>query len=667
MKRNLLLLSISMLLMVAEAFAQPNIFNPNDPIVTYNASSPPATPAANTMAKWVRTSRMSWNTSKFKCYYWNGMVFRLRFPNGYNPADLTKKYPVILFFHGAGEIAPITDNENQLIWGAQRFEASIDANQFNAFMLFPQVKSQAWDYTYYTRINSVLDSLQKYCNTDPDKIISMGLSNGGFASLSYSMDFPQRSSVIISSSPALIQILTEAQQNNIVQIPTWIASGGLDPLPDSNVVRTFIDTMKAKGADIRWSNFPTLGHGTWNAQWDESYLVPYWNSAHKANPVIYFNRNQFCPDSAIDARLAITWGYAQYQWQRDNVDIPGAVSSELTATQLGSYRVHFKRFSNSAWSDWSTVPAVISARPATATPAIQISGIKSRVLPSADGSTTVPLELPAGYLSYEWRRTSDNVLMSTQRIFSATAGSYKGLIAGCNRTFSPTFTVINASGTPKPDSAMNLSITRLSSTSIRLNWTDKASPVSDETGFEIYRGATPGGPYTMIFLTTANIKTYTELNLPDNFNGYYKIRAINNTGASSLSTEVTLQPSSDNIAPTVPANPIVGYTGRTFIDLDWDNATDNIGVTGYDVYVDDVNKYTTTVSYITVDSLIPNKSYSFKIKARDQAGNASGFSSIVIATSTSNGLRYTYYEGNWNSLPDFTTLTPVKKGKTIFE
>src|SRR5205823_4729970 len=27
-----------------------------------------------------------------------------------------------------------------------------------------------------------------------------------------------------------------------------------------------------------------------------------------------------------------------------------------------------------------------------------------------------------------------------------------------------------------------------------------------------------------------------------------------------------------------------------------------------------------------------------------------------------NGLKYSYYEGNWNALPDFTALTPVKTG-----
>ncbi len=663
MKKGLLLTTLCTLILTGISFAQPNIFNPNDTLVTYNSAKPPATPPANTMAKWVRTSRMSWNTSKFKSYYWNDMAFRVRFPNNYNPADTTKKYPVILFFHGAGENAAVTDNEYQLVHGAQRFETAMNAGQFDAFMIFPQVKNgSAWDYFYHTKINNVLDSMEKYCRIDMDRVIPMGLSGGGFGAIAYSSNFPERASTIIASSPALIRLLFDKQEP-IVHIPLWVSSGGTDANPDSASVRLFVDSFNNKGGDIRWSFFPTLGHLTWNQQWDQSYLFPYWNSAHKANPLVFYKRNEFCADSAIEARLGITAGFFQYQWQRNNVDIAGAVSNEYTATQFGTYRVRFRRAPSSNWSAWSTVPAVISARAATATPAIQISGMKSKVIPAPDGSTTVPLELVAGYPSYEWRRTSDNALVSTERIFAAPVGSYKGLIAGCSRTFSPVFTVINANGTPKPDSAFNLAITRLNATSIRLTWADKASPVNDETGFEIYRSSTAGGPYTLIFTNPANNKTYTDLSA-GSFNYYYRIRSVNNTGAAGLSNQVTLQPQGDVTAPTVPANLKTVLTGRNMIDLDWDNSTDSIGVTSYDIYVNNVKTYTSTVSNYKAENLVPDSNYTFTVKALDQAGNTSAFSNAVTGRTVVNGIKYRYYEGSWSVLPDFNTLTPLKTGNS---
>ena len=45
-----------------------SVIDPADPIVTYNPSAPPAQPPVNTVGKWVRTVRLTWNTTSYKCY-----------------------------------------------------------------------------------------------------------------------------------------------------------------------------------------------------------------------------------------------------------------------------------------------------------------------------------------------------------------------------------------------------------------------------------------------------------------------------------------------------------------------------------------------------------------------------------------------------------------------
>jgi len=74
--------------LTSEVSAQ-SIVNPADTVYTYNSSAPkgsstnPNQPAtANTIGKWIRTVRMSWNTSNWKCYIYNGVPFRIRFPAG---------------------------------------------------------------------------------------------------------------------------------------------------------------------------------------------------------------------------------------------------------------------------------------------------------------------------------------------------------------------------------------------------------------------------------------------------------------------------------------------------------------------------------------------------------------------------------------------------------
>ena len=118
MLKNLILLVVTVVCTCGILRAQ-NVFSPTDVLVNYNSAAAPGSPSnpnysADVMTDWVRTPTAAWSTANFKAYMWNGVPFRLRFPNNYNPANASK-YPVIVFFHGGGEIGPVTDNEKQLI------------------------------------------------------------------------------------------------------------------------------------------------------------------------------------------------------------------------------------------------------------------------------------------------------------------------------------------------------------------------------------------------------------------------------------------------------------------------------------------------------------------------------------------------------------------------
>src|SRR5207248_7091851 len=104
---------------------------------------------------------------------------------------------------------------------------------FNAYLLFPQEKISGWDVSFLVKITNVLDSLQKYCNVDPDRIIIMGLSIGGNAALRFASLYPERSAIVIASSPPFVtdvyqNVSLTGSQNKYIHLPLWVASGGLD-------------------------------------------------------------------------------------------------------------------------------------------------------------------------------------------------------------------------------------------------------------------------------------------------------------------------------------------------------------------------------------------------------------------------------------------------------
>jgi chitodextrinase len=101
----------------------------------------------------------------------------------------------------------------------------------------------------------------------------------------------------------------------------------------------------------------------------------------------------------------------------------------------------------------------------------------------------------------------------------------------------------------------------------------------------------------------------------------------------------------DGQAPAAPTN-LTASGQATSINLSWTAATDNVGVTGYDVFNGGakVNASAITTTSYAVTGLATGATYVFTVKARDAAGNVSAASNAVTATtgSASSGFSGTY-------------------------
>ncbi|MFE2544518.1 carbohydrate binding domain-containing protein [Actinacidiphila glaucinigra] len=93
----------------------------------------------------------------------------------------------------------------------------------------------------------------------------------------------------------------------------------------------------------------------------------------------------------------------------------------------------------------------------------------------------------------------------------------------------------------------------------------------------------------------------------------------------------------DTQAPTAPSG--LTSTGKTSssVSLSWNAATDNTGVTSYDVYRGSTLATTVTGTSATVTGLAASTAYTFTVKARDAAGNTSAASNAVSVTTSAGG------------------------------
>ncbi|MGW3345707.1 glycoside hydrolase family 3 N-terminal domain-containing protein [Nonomuraea rubra] len=106
---------------------------------------------------------------------------------------------------------------------------------------------------------------------------------------------------------------------------------------------------------------------------------------------------------------------------------------------------------------------------------------------------------------------------------------------------------------------------------------------------------------------------------------------------------LTYQPSGeeDTSPPTAPGTPAASAVTSSSATLTWQAATDNVGVTGYDVVRLQGTAETVTTTSATASAsltgLTANTSYTFAVYARDAAGNRSPRSGTVTLTTTGGG------------------------------
>lgn len=98
--------------------------------------------------------------------------------------------------------------------------------------------------------------------------------------------------------------------------------------------------------------------------------------------------------------------------------------------------------------------------------------------------------------------------------------------------------------------------------------------------------------------------------------------------------------SSDTTAPSTPTSLAASGTTSSSTNLTWTASTDNVGVTGYNIYNGATLLTSVTTNSATVTGLTASTTYSFTVKAKDAAGNLSAASNAVSVTTLAGSITY---------------------------
>jgi chitinase/chitodextrinase len=166
-------------------------------------------------------------------------------------------------------------------------------------------------------------------------------------------------------------------------------------------------------------------------------------------------------------------------------------------------------------------------------------------------------------------------------------------------------------------------------TSVTLTWTASTDNVG-VTGYNIFRGGNKIG--------TASSASYTDSSLTPSTTYAYEVQAYdaagNVSGHTSTLNVTTNAVAADTQAPSVPSGLTKGAVTSTSVAISWSASTDNVGVTGYDVYRNGSKIGSVSSTSYTDSGLAANTSYNYTVTAKDAAGNVSAQSSVLAAVTT---------------------------------
>jgi chitodextrinase len=171
----------------------------------------------------------------------------------------------------------------------------------------------------------------------------------------------------------------------------------------------------------------------------------------------------------------------------------------------------------------------------------------------------------------------------------------------------------------------------VSSSQINLSW--NASPDNvGVMGYYVYLND------VTLAITTATSFTHSGLAAGTTYK--YRVSAYdtvpNHSAWTATPVAVTTPTPPDTTAPAVPTGLIGVAVSSSQINLSWNASTDNAGVTGYYVYLNDKPLATTTATSFTHSGLTAGTTHKYRVSAYDAVPNHSAWTT-PLAVTTSGG------------------------------
>ncbi len=177
--------------------------------------------------------------------------------------------------------------------------------------------------------------------------------------------------------------------------------------------------------------------------------------------------------------------------------------------------------------------------------------------------------------------------------------------------------------TEAPTAPTNLGSSDKTTTGFKVTWTSSTDNVG-VTAYEVYNDG--------VLVTKTPETSYVFSGLKDSTAYKITVKARDAAGNVSVASSELSVSTNDGTVPTVPVGVASSAVTATGFGISWTASTDNVGVTGYEIYKNGTLVDTVFATTYSFTGLTDATKYTITIKAKDADGNVSGASTALDVT-----------------------------------
>jgi predicted peptidase len=190
----------------------------------------------------------------------------------FEPDDVDRPLPLILFLHGAGESGD--DGVSQTKVGIGRAVRQ-DPKRFPALIVFPQAsRGYGWRGFNLFAAFAALDDVTGSFDVDPARVYVTGISMGGYGTSAATALQPERFAAAVPICGGMDRSALR-RMDRIARIPHWIFHGDADSIIPVEQSRMLVDALRDAGGEVHYTEYPAIGHNSWDAAYREPELMPW--------------------------------------------------------------------------------------------------------------------------------------------------------------------------------------------------------------------------------------------------------------------------------------------------------------------------------------------------------------------------------------------------------